>query len=217
MIAACRSTSSTASRVETPGEGHFWVAPNAVLIGKVILEDDASVWFGACCAATTSRSASARARTCRTAACCTPTRAFRSTVGADCTIGHMVMLHGCTIGRGSLIGIGSIILNGAKIGEECLIGANTLIAEGKEIPPRSMVLGSPGKIVRQLSDEDVAALRRRSRTLRQELEAVRRGDETAGVSRLRRAVATRRSGSRGRTVRSRAGPGGCRAQPKPSG
>ena len=66
----------------------------------------------------------------------------------------MVMLHGCTIGRGSLIGIGSIILNGAKIGEECLIGANTLIAEGKEIPPRSMVLGSPGKIIRQLSDED---------------------------------------------------------------
>jgi carbonic anhydrase/acetyltransferase-like protein (isoleucine patch superfamily) len=65
------------------------------------------------------------------------------------------MLHGCTIGRGSLIGIGSIILNGAKIGEECLVGANTLIAEGKEIPPRSMVLGSPGKIVRQLTDDDV--------------------------------------------------------------
>ena len=80
---------------------------------------------------------------------------FPLTIGADCTIGHMVMLHGCTIGRGSLIGIGSIILNGAKIGEECLIGANTLIAEGKEIPPRSMVLGSPGKIIRQLTDEDV--------------------------------------------------------------
>ena len=81
---------------------------------------------------------------------------FPLTIGADCTIGHMVMLHGCTIGRGSLIGIGSIILNGARIGEECLVGANTLIAEGKEIPPRSMVLGSPGKIVRQLTDEDVA-------------------------------------------------------------
>ena len=80
---------------------------------------------------------------------------FPLTIGADCTIGHMVMLHGCTIGRGSLIGIGSIILNGAKIGDECLVGANTLIAEGKEIPPRSMVLGSPGKIVRQLTDDDV--------------------------------------------------------------
>jgi carbonic anhydrase/acetyltransferase-like protein (isoleucine patch superfamily) len=80
---------------------------------------------------------------------------FPLTVGPDCTVGHMVMLHGCTIGRGSLIGIGSIILNGAKIGEECLVGANTLIAEGKEIPPRSMVLGSPGKVIRQLTDEDV--------------------------------------------------------------
>src|SRR6185369_14571226 len=81
---------------------------------------------------------------------------FPLTIGADCTVGHMVMLHGCTIGRGSLIGIGSIILNGAKIGEECLIGANTLIPEGKDIPARSMVLGSPGKIVRQLSDDEVA-------------------------------------------------------------
>ena len=80
---------------------------------------------------------------------------FALTIGADCTIGHMVMLHGCSIGRGSLVGIGSIILNGAMIGEECLVGANTLIAEGKDIPPRSMVLGSPGKIVRQLTDEDV--------------------------------------------------------------
>ena len=67
----------------------------------------------------------------------------------------MAMLHGCTIGRGSLIGIGSIVMNGAKVGEECVIGAGALIPEGKEIPPRSMVLGSPGKVVRQLSDEEV--------------------------------------------------------------
>ena len=81
---------------------------------------------------------------------------FPMTIGPDCTIGHMAMLHGCTIDRGSLIGIGSILLNGARIGEECLIGANTLIPEGKKIPARSMVLGSPGKVVRELSDEDVA-------------------------------------------------------------
>jgi carbonic anhydrase/acetyltransferase-like protein (isoleucine patch superfamily) len=81
---------------------------------------------------------------------------FPLTIGADCTIGHMVMLHGCTIGRGSLIGIGSIILNGTKIGEECVIGANTLMPEGKDIPARSMVMGSPGKIIRQLSDDEVA-------------------------------------------------------------
>ncbi len=81
------------------------------------------------------------------------------TIERDVTIGHMVMLHGCTIGAGSLVGIGSIILNGAKIGKGCLIGANTLIAENKEIPDYSMVLGSPGKIVRTLDKETAEALR----------------------------------------------------------
>jgi carbonic anhydrase/acetyltransferase-like protein (isoleucine patch superfamily) len=80
------------------------------------------------------------------------------TVGRDCTIGHMVMLHGCTVGDGSLIGIKSVILNRARIGRNCLIGANSLITEGKEIPDRSLVVGSPGKVVRQLSDEEVEFL-----------------------------------------------------------
>jgi carbonic anhydrase/acetyltransferase-like protein (isoleucine patch superfamily) len=137
--------------VETPGENRYWVAPNAVLIGRVVLEEDASVIRG------DNEPIRIGARSNVQEACVLHTDpGFPLTIGADCTIGHMVMLHGCTIGRGSLIGIGSIILNGAKIGEECLIGANTLIAEGKDIPPRSMVLGSPGKIVRQLTDEDVA-------------------------------------------------------------
>ena len=141
--------------VETPGEGRYWVAPTAVLIGKVILEDEASVWFRSVLRGD-NEPIRVGARSNIQEGCVMHTDpGFPLTVGEDCTIGHMVMLHGCTIGRGSLIGIGSIILNGAKIGEECLIGANTLIAEGKEIPPRSMVLGSPGKIVRQLSDEDV--------------------------------------------------------------
>jgi carbonic anhydrase/acetyltransferase-like protein (isoleucine patch superfamily) len=141
--------------VETPGEGRYWVAPTAVLIGKVILEDGASVWFGSVLRGD-NEPIRVGARSNIQEGCVMHTDpGFPLTVGEDCTIGHMVMLHGCTIGRGSLIGIGSIILNGAKIGEECLIGANTLIAEGKEIPPRSMVLGSPGKIIRQLSDEDV--------------------------------------------------------------
>ena len=143
-------------RVETPGDGRYWVAPSAVLIGKVILEDEASVWFGSVLRGD-NEPIRIGARSNVQEGCVLHTDpGYPLEVGADCTIGHMVMLHGCTIGRGSLIGIGSIILNGAQIGEECLIGANTLIAEGKEIPPRSMVLGSPGKIVRQLSDEDVA-------------------------------------------------------------
>ena len=83
---------------------------------------------------------------------------FPLTVGKNVTVGHMVMLHGCEIGEGSLIGINSVILNGAKIGKNCLIGANSLIAEGKEIPDGSMVMGSPGKIVRQLSPEQIQGM-----------------------------------------------------------
>jgi carbonic anhydrase/acetyltransferase-like protein (isoleucine patch superfamily) len=141
--------------VETPGDGKFWVAPNAVLIGKVRLETDASVWFGAVLRGDNELITVGARSNVQDGSVLHTDPGFPLTIGADCTVGHMVMLHGCTIGRGSLIGIGSIILNGAKIGEECVIGANSLIAEGKEIPPRSMVIGSPGKIVRQLSDDDV--------------------------------------------------------------
>ena len=142
-------------RAETPGDGRCWVAPNAVLLGHVILEEDASVWFGAVLRGD-NEPIRIGARSNVQDGCVLHTDpGCPLSIGADCTIGHMVMLHGCTIGRGSLIGIGSIILNGAIIGEECLVGANTLIAEGKVIPPRSMVLGSPGKIIRQLSDGDI--------------------------------------------------------------
>jgi carbonic anhydrase/acetyltransferase-like protein (isoleucine patch superfamily) len=143
------------TRVATPGEGRYWVAPTAVAIGKVIIEEDASIWFGSVLRGD-NEPIRLGARSNLQEGCVLHTDpGFPLTIGSDCTIGHMVMLHGCSIGRGSLVGIGSIILNGVKIGEECLIGANTLITEGKEIPPRSMVLGSPGRIVRQLSDEDV--------------------------------------------------------------
>ena len=167
-------------RVETPGEGRYWVAPSAVLIGKVDHR-------GGCQRLVRQRAARrqradphrrALERAGRLRAAHRP--GLSAEVGPDCTIGHMVMLHGCTIGRGSLIGIGSIILNGAKIGEECLIGANTLIAEGKAIPPRSMVLGSPGKIIRQLSDEDAQRFGGAAGRYVEELETVRGRDETAG-------------------------------------
>jgi carbonic anhydrase/acetyltransferase-like protein (isoleucine patch superfamily) len=142
-------------RVSTPGVGRCWIAPTAVVIGQVILEEDASIWFGTVVRGD-NEPIRLGARSNVQEGCVLHTDpGFPLTIGVDCTIVHMVMLHGCTIGRGSLVGIGSIILNGAKIGEECLVGANTFIAEGKEIPPRSMVLGSPGKIVRHLNDEDV--------------------------------------------------------------
>ena len=142
--------------VRTAGEGRCWVAPNAVVIGNVEIEEDASVWFGSIIRGDNEQIRIGRGSNIQEACVLHTDPGFPMTIGHDCTIGHMVMLHGCTIGRGSLIGIGSIVLNGARIGEECLIGANTLIPEGKDIPPRSMVLGSPGKVVRQLSDEDVA-------------------------------------------------------------
>jgi carbonic anhydrase/acetyltransferase-like protein (isoleucine patch superfamily) len=142
--------------VSTPADGRYWIAPNAVVIGKVILDEDASVWFGSVIRGD-NEPIRIGARSNVQEACILHTDpGYPLTIGEDCTVGHRVMLHGCSIGRGSLVGIGSIVLNGARIGEECLIGANTLITEGKEIPPRSMVLGSPGKIVRELSSEDVA-------------------------------------------------------------
>jgi carbonic anhydrase/acetyltransferase-like protein (isoleucine patch superfamily) len=144
-----------AESVGTPANGTFWVAPNAVLIGKVKLEEDASVWFGAVLRGDNELITVGARSNVQDGSVLHTDPGFPLTIGEDCTIGHMVMLHGCTIGRGSLIGIGSIIMNGAKIGEECVIGAGALIPEGKEIPPRSMVMGSPGKVVRQLSDEEV--------------------------------------------------------------
>ena len=142
-------------KVETSGEGQFWIAPNATVIGRVRLEEESSIWFGAVLRGD-NELITIGARSNVQDGCVLHTDpGFPLTIGPDCTIGHMVMLHGCTIGRGTLVGIGSIVLNGATIGEECVIGANTLIAEGKDIPPRSMVIGSPGKIVRQLTDEEV--------------------------------------------------------------
>ena len=141
--------------VETPADGSYWVAPNAVVLGKVAIETDASVWFGAVIRGDNELIRIGARSNVQDGCVLHTDPGYPLDIGEDCTIGHMVMLHGCAIGRGSLIGIGSIILNGATIGEECLVGANTLIGEGKAIPARSMVLGSPGKIVRQLTDDDM--------------------------------------------------------------
>lgn len=146
-------------KVATPGKGRYWVAPNAAVIGRVTLEEDTSIWFG-----TQIRGDRDDIRICRGSniqdgSVLHTDPGYPLVVGPEVTVGHMVMLHGCTIGRGSLIGIGAIILNGARIGEECLIGAGALIPEGKEIPPRSLVVGQPGRVVRQLTDADAERIR----------------------------------------------------------
>ena len=146
-------------RVRTPGEGRYWVAPNAVVLGNVEIGEDASVWFNTVIRGDNEIIEIGTGANVQDGCVLHTDPGFPMVIGADCTIGHMVMLHGCKIGRGSLIGIGSIILNGAEIGEECLIGANTLIPEGKKIPPRSVVMGSPGKIVREVTEADIARLK----------------------------------------------------------
>lgn len=142
--------------VRTPGPGRCWIAPDAVVLGNVVLEEDASVWFRTVIRGDNEEIRIGARSNVQDGCVLHTDPGFPMHIEPDCTIGHMVMLHGCRIGRRSLVGIGSIILNGADIGEGCLIGANTLIPEKKVIPPRSMVLGSPGKVVRELSEDDVA-------------------------------------------------------------
>jgi carbonic anhydrase/acetyltransferase-like protein (isoleucine patch superfamily) len=143
---------------QTPIDGQFWVAPNATVIGRIIIESHASVWFGAVMRGDLEPIRLGECSNVQDNCVLHTDPGFPMTIGRDCTIGHMAMLHGCTIGEGTLVGIGATILNGAKIGKNCLIGAHSLIPEGKEIPDRSLVMGTPGRIVRELSDEEAAGL-----------------------------------------------------------
>jgi len=138
---------------------HAWVAPNATLIGDVRLGDDASIWWNAVLRADNDTIAIGAGSNIQDGSVLHADEGVPLTLGERVTVGHMVMLHGCTIGDETLIGIKSVILNKAVIGRHCIIGANSLIPEGKVIPDRSLVMGSPGKVVRQLSDEEVARLR----------------------------------------------------------
>lgn len=145
-------------RVQLRGGYHF-VAANAVLIGSVVLEDEASVWFNATLRGDNDVITVGARSNVQDGSVLHTDAGIPLTIGAEVSVGHQAMLHGCTIGDGSLIGIKALILNHAVIGRECLIGANALVTEGKAIPDRSLVLGSPGKVVRTLSGEEVARLR----------------------------------------------------------
>ena len=146
-------------RVELPGSGCYWVAENATVLGRVRIEDEASIWFNAVVRGDTEPiTIGARANV--QDGCVLHTDAgFPLCIGDEATIGHGAILHGCSIGRGSLIGMGAIVLNGAKVGEDCLIGSQALVPEGKTIAPRSVVMGSPGKITREVNDCDLARMR----------------------------------------------------------
>jgi carbonic anhydrase/acetyltransferase-like protein (isoleucine patch superfamily) len=135
-----------------------WVAPDANLIGKVVLEEGASVWFGATLRADHEEIRIGRNSNVQENCVMHIDAGFPLTIGANCTIGHKVMLHGCTIGDNSLIGMGATILNGAKIGRNCLIGAGALVTENKEIPDNSLVMGAPGKVVREVDAANAARI-----------------------------------------------------------
>ena len=148
--------------VEAPANGKFWVAPNATVLGNVVIEENASVWFNTVIRGDNELIRIGKGSNVQDGCVLHTDPGFPMTIEEECTIGHMVMLHGCTIKRGSLVGIGAIVLNGAVIGEDCLIGAHALVPEGKVIPPRSVVMGTPGKIVREVGEADIA--RNRSAT-----------------------------------------------------
>ncbi|MEM1079505.1 MAG: gamma carbonic anhydrase family protein [Pseudomonadota bacterium] len=135
---------------EFPASGDYWVAPDANLIGRIVMEEGSSVWFGATLRGDNEEIRVGAGSNIQEACVLHTDIGFPLSIGTNCTIGHKAMLHGCTIGNGSLIGMGATVLNGARIGAGCLIGAGALITEGKEIPDGSLVMGAPGKIVRTL-------------------------------------------------------------------
>lgn len=139
------------SRVEAHPDS--WIAPSADVIGKVRLDAGASVWFGAVLRGDNELIHIGENSNVQDGAVMHTDMGFPLTLGTGVTVGHNVMMHGCTVDDYSLIGINSVILNGAKIGKYCIIGANSLIPEGKVIPDGSLVMGSPGKVVRELSEQ----------------------------------------------------------------
>jgi len=146
-------------RPDLPEEGRYWVAPNASLMGKVRLKADASVWFGAILRGDNEWIEIGEGSNVQDGCVFHTDMGFPLTVGPGCTIGHMAILHGCTIGENSLVGMGATVLNGVRVGKNCLIGANALVPEGREIPDGSLVIGSPAKVVRELTADEIAGLR----------------------------------------------------------
>jgi carbonic anhydrase/acetyltransferase-like protein (isoleucine patch superfamily) len=140
--------------------GFCFVAPTAVLVGRVIVGEGAGIWFGVVARGDNEPISIGMGSNVQENAVLHTDMGFPLSIGQGCTIGHKAMLHGCTIGDNSLVGMGATVLNGARIGRNCLIGAGALVTEGKVIPDGSLVMGMPGKVVRALSDEEIARLRR---------------------------------------------------------
>ncbi len=145
---------------ELPPADRVWIAPDAVLIGRVRLDDEASIWFGAVLRGDNELIHVGSRTNIQDGSVLHTDMGCPLTIGAGCTVGHRATLHGCIIGENTLIGMGATVLNRARIGNNCLIGAGALVREGQEIPDNSLVVGAPSKIVRTLGQEQIDGLRR---------------------------------------------------------
>ncbi len=145
---------------QTPDDDSYWVADSAAVIGKVVLGANSSVWFGAVLRGDNETIIVGENTNIQDCCVCHTDMGYPLVIGRDVTVGHQAALHGCTIGDGSLVGMGATVLNGAKIGKNCVIGAHALIPEGKEIPDNSLVVGMPGRVIKTLSDEHAARLKK---------------------------------------------------------
>ena len=144
-----------AEKVPTFGAGAF-VHPDATIIGDVVLEDGANVWPGAVLRGDVERILLGSHSSFQDNSVAHTDPGFPIVIGPDCVIGHQVIVHGAIIGARCLIGMGSTLLNGCEIGEECIVGADALVTQGKKFPPRSLIIGSPAKVVREVTVEDLA-------------------------------------------------------------
>ncbi|MEM9708042.1 MAG: gamma carbonic anhydrase family protein [Pseudomonadota bacterium] len=141
-----------------PEDGDIWIAPDANVIGRIEIASGVGIWFGATLRGDNEPIRVGQGTNLQEQVMCHTDPGFPLDIGANCTIGHKAMLHGCRIGDGALIGMSATVLNGAEIGDGALVGAGALVTAGKVIPPRSLAMGAPAKVVRDLSDEEVASL-----------------------------------------------------------
>ncbi len=146
-------------RPHLPSEGHYWIAPDASVIGDVRLGSDVGIWFGAVLRGDNEPIVIGARSNVQELTTLHTDMGYPLEIGEDCTIGHNAILHGCTIGDGSLVGMGAVVLNGAKIGRGCLVGARALVTEDKVFPDHSLIIGAPAKAIRTLDAEATESLR----------------------------------------------------------
>ena len=146
------------ARPELPPEGQYWIAPDATLIGRVRLLPGASVWFGATLRGDNDWITVGENSNIQDGSVLHTDAGIALTIGAHVTVGHRVVLHGCTIGDASIVGMGAVVMNRARVGANSIVGAGALVPEGKEFPERSLILGMPGRVARALSEEEAKLL-----------------------------------------------------------